>query len=118
MWKRWPGGTACKRFAANAFPTFLGGTGSNGRSSGYGSRTTAPAAEALERSRSCILDWWDRAYRRDLVLRNQFDDEARSALPAAVFGMQKRLTPEAIFEGLMVQQMVLKRDQQLAVWTP
>ena len=77
-----------------------------------------PAAEALERSRSCILDWWDRAYRRDLVLRNQFDDEARSALPAAVFDMEKRLTPEAVFEGLMVQQMVLKRDQQLAVWTP
>ena len=65
-----------------------------------------PAAEALERSRSCILDWWDLAYRRDLVLRNQFEDEARSALPAAVFGMEKRLAPEAVFEGLMVQQMV------------
>ena len=77
-----------------------------------------PAAEALERSRSCILDWWDLAYRRDLVLRNQFEDEARSALPAAVFGMEKRLAPEAVFEGLMVQQMVLKRDQQLAVWRP
>ena len=77
-----------------------------------------PAAEALERSRSCILDWWDLAYRRDLVLRNQFEDEARSALPAAVFGMEKRLAPEAVFEGLMVQQMVLRRDQRLAVWWP
>ena len=77
-----------------------------------------PAAEALERSRSLILDWWDLAYRGDLVLRNQFEDEARSALPAAVFGMEKRLAPEAVFEGLMVQQMVLKRDQQLAVWRP
>ena len=77
-----------------------------------------PAAEALERSRSCILDWWDLAYRRDLVLRNQFEDEARSALPAAVFGMEKRLAPEVVFEGLMVQQMVLRRDQQLAVWRP
>ena len=52
-----------------------------------------PAAEALERSRSCILDWWDLAYRRDLVLRNQFEDEARSALPAAVFGMRKDSRP-------------------------
>ena len=77
-----------------------------------------PAAEALERSRSWILEWWDLAYRRDLVLRNQFEDEARSALPAAVFGLEESATPEDVFEGLMVQQMVLKRDQQLAVWRP
>ena len=75
-----------------------------------------PAAEALERSRSCILEWWNLAYRRDIVLRNQFEDEARSALPAAVFGLEESVTPEDVFEGLMVQQMVLKRDQQLAVW--
>ena len=49
-----------------------------------------PAAEALERSRSWILEWWDLAYRRDIVLRNQFEDEARSALPAAVFGLEDR----------------------------
>ena len=77
-----------------------------------------PAAEALERSRSWILEWWDLAYRRDIVLRNQFEDEARSALPAAVFGLEESVTPEDVFEGLMVQQMVLKRDQQLAVWRP
>ena len=77
-----------------------------------------PAAEALERSRSWILEWWDLAYRRDLVIRNQFEDEARSALPAAVFGLEESVTPEDVFEGLMVQQMVLKRDQQLAVWRP
>ena len=77
-----------------------------------------PAAEALERSRSWILEWWDLAYRRDIVLRNQFEDEARSALPAALFGLEESVTPEDVFEGLMVQQMVLKRDQQLAVWRP
>ena len=77
-----------------------------------------PAAEALERSRSWILEWWDLAYRRDIVLRNQFEDEAQSALPAAVFGLEESVTPEDVFEGLMVQQMVLKRDQQLAVWRP
>ena len=77
-----------------------------------------PAAEALERSRSWILEWWDLAYRRDIVLRNQFEDEARSALPAAIFGLEESVTPEDVFEGLMVQQMVLKRDQQLAVWRP
>ena len=73
---------------------------------------------ALERSRSWILEWWDLAYRHDLVLRNQFEDEARSALPAAVFGLDESVTPEDVFEGLMVQQIVLKRDQQLAVWRP
>ena len=77
-----------------------------------------PAAVALERSRSCILDWWDLAYRRNVNLKNRFEDEARSALPSAVFAVNKRITPEAVFEGVMVQQMVLKRDQQLAVWSP
>ncbi len=71
-----------------------------------------PAAEALERSRSWILEWWDLAYRRDIVLRTQFEDEAQSALPSAVFGLEETVTPEDVFEGLMVQQMVLKRDQQ------
>ena len=74
-----------------------------------------PAAEALERSRSWILEWWDLAYRRDIVLRSQFEDEAQSALPSAVLGPEETVKPEDVFEGLMVQQMVLRRDQQLAV---
>ena len=77
-----------------------------------------PAAEALERSRFWIPDWWDLAYRRDIALRNQFEDEARSALPSAVFGPEETAAPEDVFEELMVQQMVLRRDQQLAVWQP
>ncbi len=28
------------------------------------------------------------------------------------------ITPDSLFEGLMIQQSVLKQDQQLAEWTP
>lgn len=77
-----------------------------------------PAAEVLERSRPRILEWWNTAYRSDMALRKQFEVEARSALPTTVFDTRGRATPESVFEGMMVQQMVLKRDQQLALWCP
>ncbi|WP_428097711.1 methyltransferase domain-containing protein [Candidatus Rariloculus sp.] len=77
-----------------------------------------PAAEALDRAKSCILEWWEAAYHRDTLLKTRFEDEARSALPTAAFGVGDKVTPESVFEGMMVQQMVLKRDQQLAEWSP
>ena len=76
-----------------------------------------PAPEALEHARSRMLDWWDRAYLRDASLATRFEDEVRSALPAAATDTAK-LTPESLFEGIMIQQLVLKRDQQLAEWVP
>ena len=41
----------------------------------------------------------DLAYRRDIVLRNQFEDEARSALPSAVFGLEETVTPKTFSRG-------------------
>ena len=76
-----------------------------------------PAPEALEQARPRMLEWWDEAYLRDASLARQFEDEGRSALPTAVSD-DGAVTPESLFEGVMVQQIVLKRDQQLAEWVP
>ena len=76
-----------------------------------------PAPEALEQARSRMLEWWDIAYLRNDALAERFDDESRSALPMAI-SETGTVTPESLFEGLMLQQMVLKRDQQLAEWRP
>ena len=76
-----------------------------------------PAPDALEQARPRMLDWWDRAYLRDASLATRFEDEVRSALPAAATDTDE-LTPESLFEGIMIQQIVLKRDQQLAEWVP
>ena len=64
-----------------------------------------------------MLEWWERAYLHDASLAARFEDEVRSALPAAATDTDK-LTPESLFEGIMIQQIVLKRDQQLAEWVP
>ena len=76
-----------------------------------------PAPEALEQARSRMLEWWDRAYLRDVSLATRFEAEVRSALPTAASDSDA-VTPESLFEGIMIQQIVLKRDQQLAEWVP
>lgn len=76
-----------------------------------------PSADALESSKPLLLDWWDQAYRQCDPLRATFEDEARSALPATE-PSEDSLTLESVFDGLMFQQMVLKRDQQLREWQP
>ena len=76
-----------------------------------------PAPEALERARPRMLEWWDLAYLRNSALAERFEDESRSALPTAA-SEDGAVTPESLFEGVMVQQMVLRRDQQLAQWLP
>ena len=76
-----------------------------------------PAPKALEQARPRMLEWWDRAYLRDASLAARFEDEVRSALPTAATDSDV-LTPESLFEGIMIQQIVLKRDQQLAEWVP
>ena len=76
-----------------------------------------PAPEALEQARPRMLEWWDRAYLRDASLATRFEDEVRSALPTAATDSDA-VTPESLFEGIMIQQIVLKRDQQLAEWVP
>ena len=76
-----------------------------------------PSPEALDRARPRLLDWWDSAYQTDVGLKATFEDEARSALPASGFG-EGQFNLESLFEGLMYQQRVLKRDQQLREWQP
>ena len=76
-----------------------------------------PAPEALEQARPRVLEWWDLAYLCDSSLERRFRDEGRSALPAAACD-DGDVTPESLFEGMMVQQIVLKRDQQLDEWLP
>ena len=76
-----------------------------------------PSLDALEFARQRMLDWWDSAYVRDRRLKETFEDEARSALPATELS-EDSLTLESVFDGLMFQQIVLKRDQQLREWQP
>ena len=83
----------------------------------HNKRDRLPALELLLQAKPCVLEWWDAAYCQDNMLEKRFLDESRSALPLA-----KRegrvVTPDSVFNGLMVQQTVLKRDQQLEEWTP
>ncbi len=77
-----------------------------------------PAPEALEHAKPRILEWWSSAYLRKPDLARRFEDEARSALPA-VEPAKETESPEDLenfFQGVMFQQMVLKRDQQLTEW--
>ena len=76
-----------------------------------------PSPEALETARPRIHEWWNDAYLGDEALARRFANESLSALPT-VMVEQEVVTPESVFEGLMVQQMVLRRDQQLEEWTP
>ena len=76
-----------------------------------------PAAQALEQARTRIQEWWDLAYLRNPPFAERFSEESRSALPMAVSD-KGATTTDSLFEGLMIQQLVLKRDQQLAEWSP
>ena len=77
-----------------------------------------PAPEALEQAKPRILEWWSSAYLGEPDLARRFEDEARSALPvvASVKGIEPPENLENFFQGVMFQQMVLKRDQQLTEW--
>ena len=76
-----------------------------------------PAPETLEEAKPRLVDWWDTAYLRDPVLARRFEDESRSALPMVAFD-DRAMSPESLFEAVMIQQLVLKRDQQLVEWRP
>ncbi len=76
-----------------------------------------PSPEALERARPRLFDWWDSAYLRDRGLAERFRTETLSALPAATLD-EGSVTLESLFEGIIIQQIVLKRDQQLREWQP
>lgn len=76
-----------------------------------------PAPHALEQARPRMQEWWDVAYLRNPAFAERFSEECRSALPMAL-SEGGTVTTDSLFEGLMIQQLVLKRDQQLAEWSP
>ena len=76
-----------------------------------------PTAQALDQARPRIQEWWNLAYLENSSIAGRFNEECRSALPMAVSD-SGAITPDSLFEGLMIQQLVLKRDQQLAEWSP
>lgn len=71
--------------------------------------------ETLAKSQDQILTWWHAAFETDDALWERFTNEAGAALPQ-VKSSTKVLTPEDIFDGLMLQRATLKRDQQLGEW--
>ena len=76
-----------------------------------------PTRHALEGAEPLILDWWEKAYWQESAIAERFIEECRSALPMAVSD-SGTVTPESVFEGVVFQQMVLERDQQLSEWGP
>ena len=76
-----------------------------------------PTLELLDDSRSRIGDWWTEAYFHTNEMQNRFIVEATSALPN-VERESGSVTVDSVFEALLAQQMVLKRDQKLKEWEP
>ena len=76
-----------------------------------------PTLELLDKSRSRIGDWWTEAYFHTNEMQNRFLVEATSALPN-VSSESGSVTVDSVFEALLSQQMVLKRDQKLREWEP
>lgn len=76
-------------------------------------REKLPSAPTMHRARERILDWWELAY-GDESIRQQFQDEAESALPLVGEGAS---TTSDIFEAMLYQRLRLRVDQQLLEWT-
>lgn len=75
-----------------------------------------PSTESLVDARELILDWWQMAYLEQGVFSERFKDEATAVLPGTL-ASSTPLSPEDVFDGMMLQRAVLKRDQQLVEWT-
>ena len=76
-----------------------------------------PSLDLLDDSKDRIGDWWNDAYFHTSEMQNRFLVEATSALPNLATGLGS-VTIDSVFEGLISQQMVLKRDQGLKEWEP
>ncbi len=74
-----------------------------------------PSAESLVDARDRILEWWQTAYGPHDSMWERFVDEALTALPGSAVSSGSP-QPEDVFDGLMLQRVTLKRDQQLAEW--
>jgi hypothetical protein len=74
-----------------------------------------PSATSLAGARERILDWWQAAFIESGEVAARFYAEAAAALPGTL-ALSQALTPEDVFDGLLLQRTVLRRDQQLAEW--
>ena len=79
-------------------------------------RDRLPTAGALIDAKDRVLDWWQSVYAgADSPIKERFIDEAVAAMPT-LLSKTAPPDPEDIFDGLMLQRAVLKRNQQLAEW--
>lgn len=69
-----------------------------------------PSAEQIQRSKDRLLTWWRQAYDQS-PYNTQFFEEAHTALP-----INAHSTYGDVINGLHVQRMRLKIDQQIAEW--
>lgn len=78
-------------------------------------RDRLPSAEALAGARERILDWWDRAYRREKY-SERFAQEAAISLPGVRHLESEVSELDRVALGVQRQRIRLKRDQQIAEW--
>lgn len=76
-------------------------------------REKLPSALTMHEARERILDWWELAYGSD-SMRQQFQDEAESALPLV---SESTSSLSDIFEAMLYQRLRLRVDQQLLEWS-
>lgn len=74
-----------------------------------------PTVAAFEGARSHLLEWWQTAY-LDSPLNMRFLEEVTLALPG--LDRDAHLSADQIYAALLYQRARIKRDQQLADWTP
>lgn len=77
-------------------------------------RDRLPSIQAMRQAEDRLCGWWHNLREHSELIRGQFDDEVRSALPFV-------LNPgdvQEVFEGLATLRASLRRDQQIPEWTP
>ena len=78
-------------------------------------RDKLPGAEILRSAQQRIEEWWDRGYVKadNRSLNKRFMTEARATLP--IVETKPRL--DDVFAAVNMQQLRLKNDQQVPVWS-
>ncbi len=79
-------------------------------------RDRLPSDERLRSAREAILTWWNGAYLRDnaALLSRRFLNEASASLPG--LASAEAIIPGDVFDGMRLQQLRLRADQQVPEW--
>jgi hypothetical protein len=75
-------------------------------------RDRLPSASTLTHAQDFVVDWWERAWPVDDVLKQRFVREAAATLP---LGTNPSATE--IFAGLEWRRLRLAQDQQVEEWS-